>query len=584
MSEYGREDWSKITANPIIDWGKLTSNYESVLSAQEESRIAQRQKIDEDASAGVKNVQDYSAGNNQNINTALYGASNAATSLIKTQYDLVKKGLADPRQFQLMLKNAQDSFTNLKKVGDTWNQRALDLEKRTNAGDNSNLEIEKAQIDGGLAQFKNVKMIPDATGTMYIYRIKDDGSVDTSHPAQSADALLNPANTRIDKVKVDTETAPIAKNIADWTTNQGETLGLTLEDARNHPQYKAFVDGAANNILSTNIRMASVLSDSLGYKAAWTEEEHKKNPDAIYMKSVNGVLDPEITPAQKKVASDFVKATLDSQVKHIENQKYQLETPTPYKETEAQAKARSEKETGALNYGLYVKLASGGDIGEQARNSINNSLPNGTQITKIDRNNKQMVVTVQDADGKQTIKNVILTRNGKPLDNVDVAQQLYGLTNPTNVIERDRLNYIQKYGKAGATSTNEENIGAIRPIDIDLMRNKYKDGKTYTEALHANDEAEKQVDIYSDALDKTGLDPSLYNISHDNNIIGKDYVIFKDANNKEVGRIEEDESASEKKAKFNRIVQRLNNPKSSSSPGSSKETPQQRAARIANQK
>jgi len=356
MSEYGREDWSKITANPIIDWGKLTSNYESVLSAQEESRVAQRQKIDEDASAGIKNVQDYSAGNNQNINTALFGASNAATSLIKSQYDLVKKGQADPRQFQLTLKNAQDSFTNLKKVGDTWNQRALELEKRTNAHDNSVLEIDFAKLDGGLAQFKNVKFIPDATGTMYAYRIKDDGSVDAAYPPTSADALLNPANTKVDIVKVDAETAPIAKNIADWTININKTLGTSLEDARNHSQYKSFVDGAANNILSTDIRTASVLADSLHLDRVYTEEEHKKNPNAIYIKSVDGVRTPQITDEQRKMASDYVKATLDAQVKHIESQKFEPQVP----KVVAPKEGKNEKPEDKPSIGEVAYIVKGG--------------------------------------------------------------------------------------------------------------------------------------------------------------------------------------------------------------------------------
>ena len=119
MSEYGRKDWSEVTANPIVDWGKLTSDFTKTLEAQEQARVAKRKEIDDQTSAALKAMQEYSVGNNANVNSVITSGSDAYTSLLKTQYDLVKKGQADPRQFQLLLKNSQDSFGYLKKVGET---------------------------------------------------------------------------------------------------------------------------------------------------------------------------------------------------------------------------------------------------------------------------------------------------------------------------------------------------------------------------------------------------------------------------------------------------------------------------------
>ena len=246
-------------------------------------------------------------------------------------------------------------------------------------------------------------MIPDATGTMYAYRIKDDGSVDTSYPAQSADALLNPANTQINKVKVDAETAPIAKNIADWVTNTGKTLGLTLENPRNHTQYQSFVDGAANNVLSTSVRTASVLYDSLGYKAVWTEEEHKKNPDAVYMKSVNGVLSPEITPEQKKAASDYVKATLDAQVKHIESQKFEPTTPKVVVPKEGKKEKPEDKPSiGEISYIVKSGKNTGQAVGvSNVKQKIANGVERTIDIFGVD--NGKFFINYTEYNGKEKI-------------------------------------------------------------------------------------------------------------------------------------------------------------------------------------
>lgn len=585
MSEYGRKDWSQVSANPIVDWGGLAKGFSEQLAAQEQARVAKRQKIDDDTSEALKKMQDYSVGNNANINSVITSGSDAYTTLLKNQYDQVKKGLADPRQFQLLLKNSQDSFGYLKKVGETWSQRSVELEKRTNEGINSKIEIDKAKLDAGLEQFQNVRIMPNTDGQMYMYRNNDDGSVNNSVPPTSISSLLNPANTKVDKVDVSKETALVAKTVKDYITKSGSrSLGEFLNDPMGKKSWDDFSNGAAKTITATPIKTASVLVDGMGYNTVWTEEQAKADPGAVYMKMVNGVMTPQITKAQEKAAQDHIKQTLASQVEYKEIQQYQPEKVASSGPSEASIKDRLEREKGALNYGLYVKLAAGGDIGEAAKNSINNSL-SGNQITKITRTAKDMTVIVQDADGNQTPHKVNLVRDGKPIDNVDVAQQLYGLTNPTNIIETDRLNYIEMYGGAGPTSLNPETKGRVRAKTVDLMRDKGPSGtKTFTQELLDKNEAEDQVDIYSYALDKTGLDPDLYNISHKNNMTGDDFVIFKDRNGIEIGRIEESEPAATKKSKFNRIVERINNPKAANNSSSSTETPQQRAARIANQK
>lgn len=328
MSEYGRKDWSEVTANPIVDWGKLTSDFSKALSAQEQARVAKRKEIDDETSTALKDVQTYSVGNNANINSVITSGSDAFTSLLKNQYDLVKKGQADPRQFQLLLKNSQDSFSYLKKVGETWSQRAAELEKRTNENVNSKIELDIAKLDAGLEQFQNVRIMPNTDGQMYMYQTNADGSIRKDMPPTSISSLLNPANTKVDKVDVAKETAPIAKNVEDYIQRTGSrSLGEFTNDPRNHAQYKEFVNGAANTITATPIKTASVLVDGMGYSTVFTEEDAKANPNAVYIKTVNGIRTPQITEAQKKAAQDHVKGVLDSQIKFEQKQNWQPETP-----------------------------------------------------------------------------------------------------------------------------------------------------------------------------------------------------------------------------------------------------------------
>lgn len=328
MSEYGRKDWSQVSANPIVDWGGLAKDFSEQLANQEQARIAKRQKIDDDTSEALKKMQDYSVGNNANINSVITSGSDAYTTLLKNQYDQVKKGLADPRQFQLLLKNSQDSFGYLKKVGETWSQRSAELEKRTNEGINSKIEIDKAKLDAGLEQFQNVRIMPNTDGQMYMYRNNDDGSVNKSVPPTSISSLLNPANTKVDKVDVAKETAPIAKTVQDYITKLGSrSLGEFLNNPMGKKSWDDFSNGAAKTITATPIKTASVLVDGMGYNTAWTEEQAKADPSAVYMKMVNGVMTPQITKAQEKAAQDRIKQILASQVTYEEKQQYAPQRP-----------------------------------------------------------------------------------------------------------------------------------------------------------------------------------------------------------------------------------------------------------------
>lgn len=328
MSEFGRKDWSQVSANPIVDWGGLAKGFSDQLAEQEQARIEKRQKIDDDTSTALKAMQEYSVGNNANINSVITSGSDAYTTLLKNQYDLVKKGQADPRQFQLLLKNSQDSFGYLKKVGETWSQRAEELQKRTNEGVNSDIEIQKAKLDGGLEQFQNVRIMPNTDGQMYMYRTNEDGSIDKNTPPTSVSSLLNPSNTKVDKVDVAKETAPIAKTVQDYIKRTGSrSLGEFTNDPMGKKSWDEFSDGAASTLTATPIKTASVLVDGMGYKVAWTEEQAKADPNAVYMKMVNGVMTPQINEAQKKAAKDHVKQTLESQVVYEEKQNWQPERP-----------------------------------------------------------------------------------------------------------------------------------------------------------------------------------------------------------------------------------------------------------------
>lgn len=328
MSEYGRKDWSQVTANPIVDWGKLNADFTKKLADQEQARVDKRKEIDDQTTAALNDVQTYSVGNNANINSVITSGSDAFTTLLKNQYDLVKKGQADPRQFQLLLKNSQDSFGYLKRVGETWSQRAADLEKRSNEGINSKIEIEKAKLDSGLEQFQNVRIMPNTDGQMYMYHTNDDGTINKDIPATSISSLLNPANTKVDKVDVAKETAPIAKTVEDYIKRTGSrSLGEFTNDPMGKKSWDEFSDGAASTLTATPIKTASVLVDGMGYKTAWTEEQAKADPNAVYMKMVNGVMTPQITEAQKKAAKDHVKQTLESQITYEEKQNWQPERP-----------------------------------------------------------------------------------------------------------------------------------------------------------------------------------------------------------------------------------------------------------------
>lgn len=343
MSEYGRQDWSKVSANPIVDWGGLAKGFSEQLAAQAANRDAQRKKIDDDAAAQLTKLQDYTVGSDENANAFLTGSADNATSALKAQWDQVKKGQADPRQFQLMLKNMQDTFNSVKKIADNKNAMVKQLNERTNTGINSNAEIKLAKTYSGFEDLSKTKLVPDKNGVGWLYNIDDSGNI-IEGTQRTPSSLLNPANHLIDKVFVDKEIDPVAKNVADWVTNLNTSTGQTMNDPRQHPGYENFVNGAVKNVLSTPMRRVSVLVDSMGYGVATTEQEHKDNPDAIYLKMEKGLLTPQFTDDQLKKSEQYVSDSLNAKVKKEFDQKWQPERPQIVKAPEGEKGPKVDKQ------------------------------------------------------------------------------------------------------------------------------------------------------------------------------------------------------------------------------------------------
>jgi len=161
----------------FVDWGQIASDLTTGLEAISANREAQRQKIADDTTAAMNTLSEIADVNNPSMNTALIDASDLSTKSLQANYDLVRRGLLDIKDFNIMMQRQKDGYASLSNFAKNYDAKYQEALTRIANGEASALEEFWKDTSHKFGNMKNKKIWTNpANGELMLVEMIDDGS------------------------------------------------------------------------------------------------------------------------------------------------------------------------------------------------------------------------------------------------------------------------------------------------------------------------------------------------------------------------------------------------------------------------
>ena len=342
---------------------------------------------------------------------------------LQIQYDLLKRGLISPKDFQLYMqqqKNGYSSYSESIKNWDNWYQKSLE---RQELDANGNIIASEGELYNttGLDSFGNLKnkvlMTNPANGQLQLVEMdKDKDGNFTIMPdvTENPQRIINPhginqrmnmrSNRKILNDEAEKLVDPLGQVIKSYVSEKG--TGFTKEGFRyaDGKTYEDFLKDAENTLTATNDDQMQILT-GVGYRIAQSEKEFKEkypgvSTDKMILVSYDsgapvyklsgegedGYKGLGIEGESKKVA----RAAVDRQVDNM--------TKTDAEESSDSLTQNKEDEKLNVSYDIAYSFASGGEPSEAALAKI---IANNDSIQNIYSDDTQNSFVIQYTDGRE---------------------------------------------------------------------------------------------------------------------------------------------------------------------------------------
>ena len=167
----------------FVDWGQIASDLTTGLEAISANREAQRQKIADDTTAAMNTLSEIADVNNPSMNTALIDASDLSTKSLQANYDLVRRGLLDIKDFNIMMQRQKDGYASLSNFAKNYDAKYQEALTRIANGEASALEEFWKDTSHKFGNMKNKKIWTNpANGELMLVEMIDDGNGNLTMP------------------------------------------------------------------------------------------------------------------------------------------------------------------------------------------------------------------------------------------------------------------------------------------------------------------------------------------------------------------------------------------------------------------
>ena len=316
MAEYlGYVNPAETKANPTLDWSSVINDVRDTLVKQEKTREATRQKAKQETNELYNSLNKISAGQNQGLNGFITNASYQSKSLLGEAYKLYTSGKISGKEYTNIQNNMKGSFTDINDIVKTMQTDYEKYMELSQKGQTSIVDDYNQRQKGEALDLSNKEFYVDPlTGRGYIGTLKD-GKIDQSS-LQPPSWIKTNGSTFVGKVDIPKEIAPFTKDLGkfEYVLQKPPAGGIwTTDNIAEKPEFKKFLDDAANSVASNPYKMATILGQIGDYNLVSDPKE--TGPDKILMQrdSSTGMNIPILTPEQEKAAKDSIKNAILSQ-------------------------------------------------------------------------------------------------------------------------------------------------------------------------------------------------------------------------------------------------------------------------------
>lgn len=482
-----------------VNWNEISGNLVKGLDIIRAERDAKKAAIEKATQDSIEQLSQVPETGTQDAASLLINGSAMSVEAIRTQNNLMKRGLISPKDNMLFMQQQKTGYKSLSAAVKGWDDWAV--EARTRLEDpnisSGNLETFTNLQTEALGNLKNKKLWSNPTnGKMQLvtmgknsktglYDVMPDYET-RKQDYQDPNTMMNFMKYKNAGVDVNEMAKKQTANIAEIVTAERARLtalggggGITsIEDFRQLGEFGKDEDGKTitydmwkkdqiDAMIGTasdksNLSAAEVLTNSGGYFFAQTESQFKeKHPgiDVSRMIKVDmstGQPVPTMSDAQMKQARKLADVAVESQVSHIVKltegkgaQQKQQDTAntTRVKEEEDRNKAYFKDIdkiiTAPANEGAAVSQDRLTDMNQQFLNSTNATDQN-TKINSINRGANEIVIdkTVRGVNKPVTVDKFFRDPKTdkldlkRPLTSKEIARQIYRELIPRSAVKK----------------------------------------------------------------------------------------------------------------------------------------------------
>jgi len=336
MEYAGYADRATVGAAPTVDWSGILTELKTGLQKNEADREAIRQKQATDTQKALEDINAVNKGQSPTGNEYITKASYQAKTLLNDAYKMYTSGQMTREQFNIMKQNTSATFSDINATMKGLQDDFLKYQELSQKGELSGYSDYMQTVKGKLADLSNKTLYFNPTdGKGYIATVKQDGSIDKNNLMQTNWLKIN-SNFFDPKVKVEEEVGKFTGKMKEFTRMMDTRLGKgvwTVEDPTARVEFDKLSSDISKTIVSTPLRMASVLTDFVDDKQyTYTQDpaEAQKDKTKILLKpDANGSFQPQLTQEQIADGEAAIKRVIKSQLGYKETQVEETYIPTP---------------------------------------------------------------------------------------------------------------------------------------------------------------------------------------------------------------------------------------------------------------
>ena len=343
----------------FVNWAEVSQKFTDQLKADEEERIATKNKILNDRADFNKTLQNRPVGQNTALNNLLSSMTQQMTQYSLDNLNMFKnknKTLQEYNAFENTLRSGTDLLFN---AAENFNKNFDNFAQRSQSGEASQIETFMHELVQNYTDFGRVSVDVDPTsGELIISELTKDGK--PSGKTLDVSQLGYFSTFQRDRYDIDGQVKNVVDNLEKkfMQDSKGRTLeykGMLYDELVSNEELMKGFDTEIEALIDEGFELESVLADSMNYKIV-TEKTDNIN-ELFFNQDTNEF---EITEEQKQAAFDHVKDKMirmigvdrreptPRQPKTLDPQRsfeqYLVFEDKPVEETASERKARLKRE------------------------------------------------------------------------------------------------------------------------------------------------------------------------------------------------------------------------------------------------